>query len=456
MYSLKNSLTPKEILYVASLLFGLFFGAGNLIFPVHLGQLAGANFWPAITGFIITGVGIPVLGVAAIGITKSNGLQSLANKVHPIYSVFFTALLYLTIGPFFAVPRCATVPFSISAARLFGENIPPLALPIFTVFFFSLVLFFSLKPQGILTWIGKILNPIFLSLLALLIIAALISPMSDSITTIAPAADYTDSAAVRGFLEGYNTMDAIAALAFGIIVVNSIKGLGINDPAAIAKSTVKAGVFSGIMMAAIYIAITLIGTMSRGQFETSANGGIALAQISAYYFGPSGAYVLAGTAFFACLKTAIGLITSCSATFEEMFPKGPRYNHWAIIFSVISLLIANIGLTSIISLSIPVLMFLYPLTITLILLALIGNFFSHSQTVYLSVTAFTIFAAVFDLIATLPAGLAELVGAKSLTAIATAHLPFFSVGLGWTVPAIIGLATGIIIHLCRNNIPAKR
>ena len=154
----------------------MFFGAGNLIFPVHLGQMAGSNVIPAIIGFIITAVGIPIFGVAAIGVTHSDGLQTLSSKVGKGYGIFFTCLLYLTIGPLFAIPRCATVSFTTGVSPMLPEAAQPLALLLFSAVFFAFVLFFSLRPGKITVWIGKIINPVFLLFLAVLVIAALLKP----------------------------------------------------------------------------------------------------------------------------------------------------------------------------------------------------------------------------------------------------------------------------------------
>ena len=143
-----KKLTIRQKLLVAGTLFGMFFGAGNLIFPVHLGQMAGRNAIPAMIGFIITAVGIPVFGVAAIGITHSDGLQTLAGKVSKGYGIFFTCLLYLTIGPLFAIPRCATVSFTTGVAPMLGDSGAEwLYLLIFSAVFFAFVLFFSLPRQ---------------------------------------------------------------------------------------------------------------------------------------------------------------------------------------------------------------------------------------------------------------------------------------------------------------------
>ena len=235
---MKKNLTFKEYIYVASMLFGLFFGAGNLIFPVHMGQEAGRNFLPATIGFIITGVGLPLLGVAALGGSKSDGLHSLSSKVNPFFALFFTCALYLTIGPFFAIPRCASTSFTVGIEHLLPENSnTTLALFLFSLFFFVAALLFSLYPSKILTWVGKILNPFFLLFLSILVIVSLINPTA-SISSVEPSASYQTGTFFKGFLEGYNTMDALASLAFGIIVVNVIKDLGITEANDISKNTI--------------------------------------------------------------------------------------------------------------------------------------------------------------------------------------------------------------------------
>ena len=155
-----KKLTLRQKILVTGTLFGMFFGAGNLIFPVHLGQMAGQNALPAIIGFIITAVGVPILGV-----THSDGLQTLSGKVGKGYGIFFTCLLYLTIGPLFAIPRCATVSFTTGITPLLGADSPErLYLLLFSAVFFAFVLFFSLRPGKITVWIGKMLQQQFLLL----------------------------------------------------------------------------------------------------------------------------------------------------------------------------------------------------------------------------------------------------------------------------------------------------
>ncbi len=442
-----KKLTMRQKILVAGTLFGMFFGAGNLIFPVHLGQMAGSNVVPAIIGFIITAVGIPIFGVAAIGITHSDGLQTLSSKVGKGYGIFFTCLLYLTIGPLFAIPRCATVSFTTGLSPMVSDNAQSIALLIFSAVFFAFVLFFSLRPGKITVWIGKIINPIFLVFLAVLVIAALAKPGA-SVSDVQPLEAYATktSAFFSSFIEGYGTMDAIAGLAFGIVVIDVIRRMGVEHDDAVAVDVLGSGVLTGILMAVIYVLTILMGTQSRGLFELSDNGGIALTQIAGHYFGSVGQIILAITITFACLKTSIGLVTSCSETFVKMTHGKISYKIWAILFTLFSFAVSNVGLSAIIEYSIPVLMLIYPPAIALIILAFIGKFFQHDRVVYVSVMIFTWAAAIFDFLKTLPASVRSALQIDRVTDAAARILPFFKQNLGWLIPAIIGFVIGLILH----------
>lgn len=449
---MKKKLTAKEYIILASMLFGMFFGAGNLIFPVSMGQQAGANLWPAVVGFCLTGVGIPLLGIAAMGISRSEGLFDMCRRVGKPYGYFFTCLLYLAIGPLFAIPRTATVSFSVGIQPVIHADNTPLALCIFSVLFFAVVLFFSLRPSGIMTWIGKILNPLFLVVLAVLAVTALVNPMGD-IMAGAPTGNYEKMSFFQGFLEGYNTLDAVASLAFGIVLINSVRRLGVTEPKAISGSTLRSGVLSVLLMAAIYCILTVLGAQSTAVLGISADGGAALYGIGTHYFGTFGGVLLGVIVTVACLKTAIGLVTSCATAFVELFPNSLSYKAYAVLFSLFSFGIANFGLSRIIELSLPALMFLYPLTITLILLCLFGHLFDYDRRVFVSVTVCTFIPAVFDFINTLPAG-ANKVLFGDVVARIIQWLPLGSIGMSWVVPACIGLVIGLVLHFCVKK-PAK-
>ena len=438
-----KKLTMRQLLAVASMLFGMFFGAGNLIFPASMGQLAGSSVWLASAGLLITGVGLPLLGVAALGVSRANGLLELSSRVGRRYGLFFTCVLYLTIGPLFAIPRCATVSYTVGVQQLLPGADQRVALALFSLLFFGAVLFFSLRPGELLTWIGKVLNPLFLCFLAVLVVRALLSPLG-AVSAAAPVGAYETDAFAAGFLEGYNTMDALAGLAFGIIVVDAIRRLGVAEPGQVAKSTVGAGVFSALLMGLIYVLVAVMAAQSRGLFEPAANGGEALSQIAQHYFGSAGALILAATVTVACLKTAVGLVTSCGETFVQMFPRGSRYPVWAVGFCLFSFAIANLGLDAILAWTAPVLMFLYPLSIVLILLTLFGGLFGNDRTVLAWTMGFTVPAAVLDLVCALPKGSAA---ARLLAPVAglSRWLPLADKGFGWLVPALVGLLVGLAL-----------
>lgn len=441
---LNKKLSFASCLAIGSMLFGLFFGAGNLIFPVYMGQLSGSQVLMASAGFIITAVGLPFLGIVAMGISGSDGLFDLASRVHPYYAYGFTVLLYLTIGPMFALPRLSTVSFEMGLSPYIPSQLKEVALGIFTICFFGAALLFALKPSKILVWVGKRLNPLFLVFLSFLIIACIVSPMGLYVQS--PVHEvYAASAFFKGVTEGYNTMDALAALAFGIIVVQNIKGLGVQGPKAIALGTIQSGIVSILLMCVIYVSLALMGATSAGIMEPAENGGIALAQIANYYFGGLGSILLAVIVTLACLKTAIGLIAACSETFQQMFPRSLSYRAYVIIFTIVSCLVANIGLTQLIALSIPVLMFLYPLAIVLILLALLSPLFKNRACVYVSATAFTMLVSLADGLQAMPEEIRSAPWARTILAFYKAHVPFFDLGMGWTIPLLLGTGVGLII-----------
>lgn len=439
---MERKLSLKQYIYIGSMLFGLFFGAGNLIFPVNMGQLAGSNVFSANLGFLVTGIGLPFLGVIAIGISQSEGVLDLASKIGRKYAFVFTFLIYMVIGPFFALPRLATTSFEIGVAPFVSSGQQKIMLTVFSIIFFALTWFFSRKPTKILDYVGKFLNPIFLILLCVLLIFGFSHPLG-SVSDAAVQPTYQTTAFFTGFTEGYNTLDALASLAFGIIIVTTIRSMGVKNPNQIARDTIKSGAISIVLMGIIYTSLAYLGAMSLGKFSISENGGVALAQIANYYLGTAGSILLALIVISACLKTSIGLVTAFSETFVELFPRR-SYQFFIIVASALPCLFANVGLTKIIEISLPVLMFIYPLAMTLILLSIISPLFKHRRIVYQTTTAFTMISAIFDALAASPAGIAELPFVESLLSFAGRYLPFFNIGMGWILPALIGFLIGLL------------
>lgn len=446
-----KKLTFKESMFIGSMLFGLFFGAGNLIFPVHMGQESGSAVFWANLGFLVTGIGLPFLGVIAIGVSKTSGVYELAERIGKKYALVFTVLLYLVIGPFFALPRLATTSFEIGLAPFIQAKQQHVFLVIFSILFFFTAWWLSRRPTKILDYVGKFLNPAFLILLGILLVLAFIHPLGAiDQATVQPS--YQEHAFFTGFTQGYNTLDALAALAFGILIITTIRNMGVTKPSEIAKDTIKSGAISIVLMGIIYTLLAYVGTMSLGGFALSSNGGIALAQIADHYLGTYGSILLALIVILACLKTGIGLITAFAETFTDLFPKR-NYIVFVTLASVLACLVATVGLTNIIQISLPVLMFIYPLAMTLILLVLVGPLFKQRPAVYRMTTYFTLIASILDGLNACPDGIKQTSFVKTLLDFATNYLPFFKLGMGWIVPALIGLVIGLIWSMVKKETP---
>lgn len=430
-----QSLSWRQSTVIGSMLFGLFFGAGNLIFPVQMGQEAGANLWPAALGFVVTAVGLPLLSVVAIGVSGSKGLNDMSERVLPKYGHIFTALLYIVLGPLLSIPRTATVSYEIGFSQF---NQHPALLFAYSVFFFLCVAYFSLKPSGIMTWVGKWMNPVFLIFLATILAGVLLTGDTFSFADFPVAPKYQEAPFLQGFLNGYNTMDVIAGLIFGILVVRSIHQVGVTEDRDVAMGTIKSGALSMGLMAVIYFLLTMLGARSLEDIGLAQNGGETLIQIVATKFGIFAGILLFLVMFVACLKTAIGLIVSCAETFAEIYPHILNQEKWTYVFIGISFIIANAGLDAILAWAVPFLAFMYPLSIVIALLHLVPAW-SKRPVIMRWTLAFTLVPACFDLQHALPTGSIPI-----LDQIATAIFPFYSYGFAWVLPAILGLLIGLV------------
>ncbi|MBE1554331.1 branched-chain amino acid transport system II carrier protein [Sporosarcina limicola] len=432
---MQTKLPFSSYLVIGVMLFALFFGAGNLIFPAQLGQYAGTNLWPAIIGFLITGVGLPFLGILAMGFSGSLNLQDLASRIHPVYAIIFTSLLYLTIGPFFAAPRTGAVAFDVGIAPFVSQGFTQVALIIFTLLFFGSTLWLSLNPAKIVDRVGKILSPVIIVLLLVLLAMVVVKPIG---AIQSPQDAYASGAFMKGFTEGYNTMDALASLVFGIIVINVIRSMGITDKRGILAASAKSGAVATAFLAVIYVGIAYLGATSTQVFGLFENGGPVLSSASAYYFGTFGTVMLAIIIILACLTTSIGLMIACGEYFHTLLPK-VSYKLFVTIFTTFCFVVANFGLSNIIIYSIPVLMFLYPLAVVLMLLTFLSPLFKHARIVYVAATAVTFMISMIDGVKMLCELLKidYFIWLSPIVSLYERMLPLYSEGLGWLLPVFV-------------------
>ncbi|KGR74388.1 branched-chain amino acid transport system II carrier protein [Ureibacillus sinduriensis] len=425
-----NSLSSKDLLFIVFMLFSMFFGAGNLIFPAFLGNAAGTEMWVSLAGFIITAVGLPILGVIAVG--KAGSLNTLSTRVHPWFAMVFPFLIYLSIGPGLAIPRAGTVAYEMSIKPFLPNALSgsPAMLFLYTLVFFALVLYLSLSPSKLVDRFGKLLTPILLFLIAIIFVKAILTPV-DSLAK--PIELYANNSFFQGFLDGYLTMDALAALVYGIVVVNTIRLKGIKDDSSISRYMLFAGLGAGILLAIIYSILTFLGA-SVSALEQMNNGANVLTLVMNELFGQTGIILLGVLFTVACLCVSISLVISCGEYFSRLIPFF-SYKTWATIVAVISFIIANLGLNQILAISVPILGAIYPLAIVLIVLGLLNRFVNHSIYLY-----GIILTAIFSFIDTINTALLDKAWSNILGII-----PLYEQGVGWVVPAIVGIAIGAVV-----------
>lgn len=419
------------------LLFGIFFGAGNLIFPPSLGVQSGSNFWPAIGGFVLSGVGIAVLTLVIGTLNPKGYIHEISQKIAPWFAIVYLVALYLSIGPFFAIPRTATVAYEVGISPLLPKDMTGLGLIVFTTIYFAAAYLISLNPSKILDRIGRILTPVFAILIIVLIILGAFK--YSSAAPQQPSSTYAASAFGQGFLEGYNTLDALASVAFSVIAVTTLNQLGFKNKKEYVSTIWIVGLIVALAFSAMYIGLGYLGNHFPVPAEVIAKGNAGvyvLSQATQAIFGPTAQIFLAAMVTVTCFTTTAGLIVSTGEFFNNTFPK-VSYKTYATIFTLIGYAIANLGLNAIIQYSEPVLKILYPVTIVIVMIVIVNKFLPLSKIgMQVTVTLVTLIA--------LASILGPLFKVKEvMDAINT--LPFAQASLPWLLPAFLGIILSLIL-----------
>lgn len=429
----------KHVIFSGFMLFSLFFGAGNLIFPPLLGLESGSSFGPAITGFLITGVLLPFMAIMAIALSD-HGLVSIGNRVHKVFGLTFSIIIYMSIGAFYGIPRASNVAYELGFRQVFTTDRWG-ALLVFSIIFFGLTYFISYNPKKIVDRIGQVLTPILLLVLAILFIQA----FAKFETISSPAkGGYEAAPFVTGFLEGYFTMDAVAALAFGIVVINALKDKGAKTKRELVRGSIGAAVLAGSALTIVYFCLGWIGRVIPKDVIFT-NGAEILTEASHLLFVRGGSLLFGVIVILACLTTCVGLINACARFFHEIFP-GFSYENYVGVFSLIGLLVSILGLNIILDLAIPLLVFIYPISIVLIMLSLFQHIAGGGKMMYRLSVAITSIYALYEVAANI--GL-DIVILKKILSMA----PFFEEGLGWTFPALIAAVIGYALDQTSTDQP---
>ncbi|WP_033170243.1 branched-chain amino acid transport system II carrier protein [Selenomonas sp. ND2010] len=430
-----NQMSKGEILTVGFMMFSIFFGAGNLIFPPALGQAAGDHVLTAMIGFLVTGVGLPLLGITAIALQGGKYIEFIRKMTYPWMATMLLVILYLTIGPLFAMPRTGAVSFEIGIRPFLTADNMTLGQAIYTAIFYAASYYLALNPNKLIDRVGKMLTPVLLVFLVILFAKAFVTPLGDILDATGA---YIKTPFVQGFQDGYQTMDLLASLAIGTLVVNAIRMRGVTSNRAISQVCLIAGLISVVLMSMVYGSLSYIGATSASVLGHSENGGQLLAAAISIFFGPAGNLLVAVIISLACLTTCCGITSGTAWFFNKLFKNKISYERLLLFSILFSFVASNVGLTQIITLTIPFLVGIYPLVIVFVLLSLFDRFIGWRRSVYRGAMNCTMIFAIID---GLNAASIQLPGVNEFL---TAYLPFYSITMGWVIPALLGAALGFV------------
>ncbi|KAE8176974.1 branched-chain amino acid transport system II carrier protein [Photobacterium carnosum] len=429
---MKKTLKITDIIALGFMTFAFFLGAGNIIFPPLAGQLAGENMLPAMSGFLVTAVGLPLIGIIAVAMA-GGGWKGLTRDLPSKVATLMAVLIFIIIGPAFAAPRTGLVAYEM-AVKPFITDASQTSLTIFSIIFFAVALFFAWSRGKLIDMIGKFLTPALFVVLTVLAIAVFVNPQG---AIVAAQGDYVTQAFTTGFLEGYNTMDTFAALMFGMLIVDVIRGKGITDEKTTCTYLIYAGLIAATGLAFVYVSLFYLGATSSSIAAGVGNGGTILTTYVMALFGSTGQIILSAIVLLACLTTAIGLISACADYFSTL--TSMSYKKWAVLLAVVCAIVANVGLNMLIALSVPVLFALYPVAIALVVLTLIRKWLPNPCLAYRVVLLVSFAFSMIDVAKYLKFDVSLF-----------SSLPLFNYGMAWVLPTLIAL---IITRFVGGNQP---
>lgn len=352
---------PGTTLVTGLMLFALFFGAGNLIFPPVLGASAGDRLPAVMAGFLITGVLLPLVAVIAVS-TSGEGILGLARRVGGRFGAVAPAAVYLSIGPLYAIPRVVTVAYELATRpvlELLGAAPDWWTLPVHAAGFLVVSVLIALRPSRLADRVGRWLTPALLILIAVLCVATI---AGDDVVERAASGPYAAAPFSTGLTQGYLTMDVLAATVFGIVVIQTLRSRGIGSTGRVVRATAAAGGIAATLLAAVYIGLAMIGARTGG----AADDGTALLRSAASSaLGPAGVIVFAAIVILACLTTSVGLLSAWAGYAYATLPRTTFSRH-LIAGAGCALILSNLGLAVIIKIVAPLTLLLYPITITLV------------------------------------------------------------------------------------------
>ena len=417
----KSNNTVRDIIVVGFALFSMFFGAGNVIFPPYLGMESGPQWLLGFSAYFIADIGLALLGVFAL--LRVGSSEAVTLRLGKIPAELLMCAIILCIGPMVAIPRTSATTFEMAIA----PNIPGVSPVLFSVLFFALILALCIKESAVVDIVGKVLTPLLLVGLFAIIIKGIVTPLGEI-----AALPQIANAAVTGIKAGYQTMDALAALPFGIIVLQSVTAKGYDSGRKQFRVVGGAAVLAGVLLLCVYMGLAYLGATVSAQYTSDIGRAQLIMALVEALMGKVGVILFGVVVGLACVTTAIALTSSAAAYFAELCRGKVSYKVFVIAICVFSAVVSNLGLDRIVAVAAPVLDVIYPPTLVLIFISLLAPRLPDRVSRG---------AAIGALLTSVLCAL----NANGIHIPFLANLPLYDLGLSWLLPAVIfGLAASLL------------
>lgn len=421
----------KDIIIVGFALFAMFFGAGNLLFPPFLGLITGKSWSVGFIGFILADVGLSLLTILALA--KCSGeVSKVFSRSGKKLSIALGCAIMICIGPLLAIPRTAATTFEMGIQPIFNN----FNAVVFSIIFFVLVLLLTIKPSKVVDIIGSYLTPALLIALLVLIGMGILNPLGN----IEPST--IDNVFSEGIFQGYQTLDALGAVSLGAVVITSIANKGYTKKEEQINITLKAGLVAGAGLFVVYGGLTYLGATVSTMFDATVSQAGLIVSITEMLLGLPGKVILGIIVALACLTTAIGLTSATGQYFAKLTNNKLKYEVIVTVVCLFSLVVSNFGVSTIIQFSAPILTFVYPPTIVLVVFTLFGNKIKNDN-----VFKFATYAALFI-------SILNIISDFGVNVPVIKSLPLASLGFNWVVPVAIAAVIGYFVK-SKNNSQSK-
>ncbi|MFR2404597.1 MAG: branched-chain amino acid transport system II carrier protein [Eubacterium callanderi] len=413
----------KDKWIVGLALFSMFFGAGNVIFPPYLGMTAASMWVPAFICYYIADIGLAMLAILAM-LKCDSDIEGITCRIGRIPAVLLSTLVVLCVGPMLAIPRTAATTFEMGVSPIFPGVNPLVA----SIAFFVLIWVLCVKEASVVDIVGKFLTPALFIGLMIVIIKGIIDPLGPI-----AAEPKVSNIISSGIIAGYQTMDVLAALIFGVIIVKTVKEKGYTEIKAKNAVIGGAGLVAGAGLLIVYFGLAHLGATASTMYGVDVSRSTLILEIIKNLLGNVGMVIFGIVVALACITTAVALVSSSGAYFSRLSKGRVSYKVFVTIVCVISPVIANIGLDEIIAISEPVLSIVYAPALTLIILTIVGDKIKNDN-------VFKAAALGAFLISVLETAANHGLGFQFVN-----YLPLHHFGFGWLLPTVICGVAGYFI-----------